>query len=76
MNASLEDIVTVLQSGGLVRRVWSTGKSELVGRDGRKMPVDSKTYAKFLLAYQDGECEKIETGSLKRKDLVTEWRFR
>jgi hypothetical protein len=73
MTATLSDIVAVLESGGCVRRTWATNRNELIGTDGRKMEVDSKTYAKFLLAYQDGECATSERGALKEKNLVTEW---
>jgi hypothetical protein len=69
-------VPVLIESGGCVRRTWATNRNELIGTDGRKMEVDSKTYAKFLLAYQDGESARSERGALKDKNLVTEWRMR
>jgi len=75
MTATMQDVDAVLSAGGMVRFTWSNCKAALIGRDGRSLPLDSKTYSTFLLKYQD-VLTKAEVGRMRERNLIVEWRLK
>src|SRR5690242_19790859 len=69
---NLDTALKILSEGGCVRFTWEKGQREIITKDGKKFPLDGRTYQPLVTR---SGLKETRTGSTETKDLVIEWRF-
>jgi hypothetical protein len=72
MAARLENILYVLNNGGVLRMIHNSGLVRLVSKDGVEFAVDGRSYQGFV-AKAAKEFKRTEIGSLEQTTLVIQW---